>query len=1642
MNKIYKVIWSKVKHQYVVVSELAHSNGKQSRTAKRSLRSRIAALVVCGAIAAFGVYGVLPTQQAFANGAETTQSQYIAVGDANYTDADNYRRGERYDPEKTYTQNIGGHTYVYTPTNDGNFWVRQGYTIEVIHDPRFTGAGGPDKNIIINAYRGENADTDGLVQSYQNVQESMNIHTLNGEELFSTNTSMYGGAVNTPTTGVTVVNPNDPNTLNEFIINEGTTALKGTTMIDVTGEKKSSYFQPVNYDSKTGLYHFGSISSSDNIVSTENLYVIDGIVGVFTKTPGGSSINDVYTGDVYGRNNEILMTGVDDNGNYVSYWGAEIVDPNAPIGSMPMSTLQGKFDEVEADIAKIHKDDISEIQVNHTEDGTAEDGKGGTIGLATNGGAMIPGGITVTSEATTGEDTKIKFENNKGSFTVNAGSRVVGKTGENPATEGETLTSIDINGKNYLLGGGKTYSDGDGIAIDNNEISVDLAENSGLHFVNENGEQKLANNLSIDSETGVSDAHKDGGNWTITENDGKEINRTFTNTTLDKDASEAATEIIYGTGENNKKEVYGKNYVVVDTDGNTVNISDVASASKLEKVDGNVSQNTIDIDNLTTTVNNGWTATVGDTEINVKPDENGTAGKLNFTAGNNIALTPDTDTNTINIAAEGVVSYDKSGNGYDTSSVTLGGTTYDKDDEDTGTRLTNVAYADVNGENTGSDAVNVDLLKDYVDTNGGGSWKLTTSQDDNETTVGKGNTVDLAGATKGEEEHQNIKVTQTPEEIDGKLTGNTEVKFDLDNKLVLGENNQITIDGSENNATINLGNKVTLNGADGTATIGGVKVNNTYDSNGNITSSTIDGLTNTDWNESNYDGSAKAATEGQLYDALSNITDYQLVENPASGSDGKYTVDNNGNLTLTVKDLNNPNADDATKTITISGLAKKTDVAVVHSNNQYNKDSNGNSIYSLKDTNATIQNEFNQTYINWGLSPNKISSSIALGDGAFVSEQNGSKSWGILFGNDTLTGGIAIGQDTTALNGTVNIGVKDYKGQMGDVTVSADKHAAGAGRNESYNTYPASGTGETSVGSNSYISGTLATNLGSYNMISTKYMNNNGDKGTEYAIQNTGAVVVGTLNSIESNTSDNTTSGVANSVVGMANKTQNSNGSLIFGTGNEITNSINEIPTPSTFGGSVSETADSFRDSVSDPSQANGGAVLAIGGGNKADYVLNSQLIGVQNQITGTEGNESEYNMVNGYQNTVENGSNDTVIGVNNNVTGNDNIVLGNNRNVGELSTEDTTSTPANNNVIIGSYDTTRSNGNHMASDTVVIGHNAQANGNNDVAIGSGSIANGAVGTEGYAGAKPIGTVSVGSAGSERTITNVAAGRIDATSTDAVNGSQLYDVQQEAGKHTTIQETGKNVTVKTNETTDGHLDYTVDLNDDVTLDGNIEDSNKINLSGTEGTIDVVKANGSTNINGGIITVSSGTGEGSKAIKIDGTTAEITGLSNTTLGDGSEDSTFAKVGRAATEEQLQAAMTKIDEGSYKGWKVSAEGGKASSVGSGATVDFSGVKEQLPETEGNPSEPHQNVHVTQTPELDAEGKPTGNTNVTFDLDDKLVLGKDQTTIINGDDNYIHLGSEIALDGNSGTAVIGGVTIDTVKEKGLFRFWTSCN
>jgi|GEM_PF-385473 len=95
------------------------------------------------------------------------------------------------------------------------------------------------------------------------------------------------------------------------------------------------------------------------------------------------------------------------------------------------------------------------------------------------------------------------------------------------------------------------------------------------------------------------------------------------------------------------------------------------------------------------------------------------------------------------------------------------------------------------------------------------------------------------------------------------------------------------------------------------------------------------------------------------------------------------------------------------------------------------------------------------------------------------------------------------------------------------------------------------------------------------------------------------------------------------------------------------------------------------------------------------------------------------------------------------------------------------------------------------ASSAVALGSNSTANNADDVALGSGSNTTVAVGTAqatvgnltygSFKGTDPHSTVSVGAAGSERTITNVAAGRIGSDSTDAINGSQLYATQNVLG---------------------------------------------------------------------------------------------------------------------------------------------------------------------------------------------------------------------------------------------------------------------
>lgn len=184
---------------------------------------------------------------------------------------------------------------------------------------------------------------------------------------------------------------------------------------------------------------------------------------------------------------------------------------------------------------------------------------------------------------------------------------------------------------------------------------------------------------------------------------------------------------------------------------------------------------------------------------------------------------------------------------------------------------------------------------------------------------------------------------------------------------------------------------------------------------------------------------------------------------------------------------------------------------------------------------------------------------------------------------------------------------------------------------------------------------------------------------------------------------------------------------------------------------------------------------------------------------------------------------------------------------------------------------------------STALGMHAKATQNDSVALGSYSVdraatketkgtitlSDGTIRDYGnFAGSNPIGVVSVGDKDKERQIINVAAGKISADSSDAVNGSQLYslagevgknaeaiakntqdisdiknnitNLTTEAGKHTTVKAgTNENLTVTEGTNTEGVKEYTIDLSDELTIgkkgadgkDGHMDINGKDGVSG-------------------------------------------------------------------------------------------------------------------------------------------------------------------------------------------------------------------
>ena len=516
--------------------------------------------------------------------------------------------------------------------------------------------------------------------------------------------------------------------------------------------------------------------------------------------------------------------------------------------------------------------------------------------------------------------------------------------------------------------------------------------------------------------------------------------------------------------------------------------------------------------------------------------------------------------------------------------------------------------------------------------------------------------------------------------------------------------------------------------------------------------------------------------------------------------------------------------------------------------------------------------------------------------------------------------GIAIGTNSFARTGSIQIGAHTYQGTMGGTDVTNGTNGE------------ANHINQTTVGTNTFNKGVFGTMLGAYSISTGDFDSSGGMNSMNYGGQNFGSTIAGSLNTIQSK-GHGGSAGIANSIVGLANATENTNGTLIFGAGNKVTNSnkyMSGLPNGFSKGAATpDELIEKLRKMTID--SESGGSTMVIGGGNTADYTMASQIMGVNNTLTGTQDKVSSHNLVDGFKNKAENVTHVTMIGSDNEVkdtTGA--VLLGDKRKL----------TGADGSIVLGSADDSAETN---VKDATVIGHNANATVASGVALGSGSVADRAGFTEEKKGVfsdvdlngKTAAAVSVGTKDKLRQIINVG----DATEdTDAVNLRQLKAVESkitqagaETQKHTSVT-AGKNISVSQNSTNaEGGKNYEVSLAKDIDLgqDGSIKAGNTtINKDGV--TTNTVKA-GDTTINNDGLTIEGGP-------VITKTNVDVNNQQIHHVKDGTADDDAATVGQV--NKKIDEITKTVTGSSVTGGTIGEDGKISLTKGDKTTVELQG------------------------------------------------------------------------------------------------------
>ena len=589
---------------------------------------------------------------------------------------------------------------------------------------------------------------------------------------------------------------------------------------------------------------------------------------------------------------------------------------------------------------------------------------------------------------------------------------------------------------------------------------------------------------------------------------------------------------------------------------------------------------------------------------------------------------------------------------------------------------------------------------------------------------------------------------------------------------------------------------------------------------------------------------------------------------------------------------------------------------------------------------------------------------------------------GVAIGSTAKTYGtqsLALGADTRAIgNSSVAIGGDDIDMARTELETAVPQLAAGNGIKKSFN---------------KEIEDKFAGTLGSAAInVKGKYANTAaiGDAttaiGTLSEAYGTGSTAIG-INSL--------TKGVASTGIGIMARSWGTN-SLALGTQvGAYGDRSSSIGDTNQVGLDMKDGSKSGKESaaVGSKNTIYGNQAYAIGAGNtigSATVVTTTEANGSgagadQDKITTVTDGTVKGNMSGafGYKNSIT-ADNSYAVGSNSNVSADGAMVLGNNASV-------------------------------TAKNAVALGNNTKVDNESAVALGTGSETAAAVATpsatingtvHNFAGINPASTVSVGKAGMERTVTNVAAGRISATSTDAINGSQLHAVTSEmnkgvvyAGDVKAASATANQFTRKLGEQTNivgGVTDPTKLSDNNIGVVSNGSDTLNVKLAKTLTGLDSVTA-GNTTINNGGLTV-----DGKTYVTPNGINANNQKITNVADGSNPNDAVnYSQLQKAiggtakASSVKAKDANVTVTEG------TNAAGGKEYTVGLGDKITVGGTTSAHP------------VTVDGT-----TGHVTGLTNTDWDVDHPAAVSgrgatEDQLKKVNDKVNT----NKSAIDKNAG-------------------------